>query len=242
MNLAIDVGNTRTKAGVFKGTELQEVYIDQTPRSLLQILERWPLKQGIISSVGRDHGPMISRLEGKIPIIQLTPSLAVPVSNHYRTPQTLGMDRLAAVVGAREINRETSNLVIDAGTSITYDLIDEKGNYQGGGISPGINLRFKSLNSYTSKLPLITDKSAEVPLIGTDTASSIRSGVLNGATAEIEGIIQRYLQKYPKLKVLLCGGDADFFESTLKPSIFVVPNLVLSGLNRILLYHVQEKG
>jgi type III pantothenate kinase len=130
-------------------------------------------------------------------------------------------------------------LVIDAGTCITYDFIDKNGVYQGGAISPGINLKLKALNTFTQKLPLIEFKN-EFVLIGQTTEESILSGVLNGTIAEIEGIIGYYSHSFSDLKTIICGGASNFFESKIKAPIFVVPELVLIGLNRILQYNVSK--
>ncbi len=239
MNLTVDQGNTRLKAGIFSGAELQKVLLDPSLDELRDLLKEINIDTAIISSVSQETGKLMELLRPASKVLELTPSLDVPVKNLYHSPQTLGMDRLAGVVGANELYAQEHCLVIDTGTSITYDLIDDQGNYQGGGISPGLHLRFKALNDHTSKLPLIDINEADVPLIGKDTQSSIRSGVLHGTTAEIEGMIRRYEQKFSNLKVLLCGGDAAFFESMLKASIFVVPHLVLIGLNSILMHHAK---
>jgi type III pantothenate kinase len=173
-------------------------------------------------------------------VIWLTSEIEVPVKNNYSTPHTLGMDRLAGVVGAFQLYPGTNCLVVDAGTTITCDFLDEEGHYQGGSITPGIDMRFKSLSEYTDKLPLVESDWDSPPFIGNNTEGSIRSGVLNGVVSEIEGIIRRYDHKFSNLKVIICGGDAQYFESRLKDSIFA-PHLVLIGLNSILMYHVQNK-
>jgi len=130
-------------------------------------------------------------------------------------------------------------LVIDAGTCITYDFVDANRNYQGGGISPGLNMRFRAVHTFTAKLPLVTPiKGAR--LIGDTTESSIQSGVVNGLLAEMEGIIRLYTEEFPGLRVILCGGDAGFFENQLKASIFASPELVLLGLNSILIHNVNH--
>lgn len=239
MNLAIDIGNTRTKIGIFSDGELKDLLVGSLVPLLTKVLKEVEIDQVIVSSVGDNARRTVTELTSGLKVLYFDADTQVPIKNLYHTPQTLGMDRLAGVVGARELFPEQPLLVIDAGTSITYDFLDHHGSYHGGGISPGIDLRFKSLHDYTSRLPLINSKSIDTPLIGQNTEMSIRSGVLNGATAEIEGIIRRYDHKFTTLKVLLCGGDATFFERTIKAPIFVVPHLVLIGLNRILLHHAQ---
>ena len=133
---------------------------------------------------------------------------------------------------------ETDILVIDAGTAITYDIITAEGNYLGGGISPGITMRYKALHTFTGRLPLL-DYYEDAQLIGDDTASSIHSGVLNGALAEMEGIIQSYQLVYPALKIILTGGDHNYFDKRLKIKTFAAPNLVLEGLNLILIFNIE---
>jgi type III pantothenate kinase len=146
------------------------------------------------------------------------------------------MDRIAGVAGAWSRKPEFCSLVIDIGTAITYDLIDEKGRYHGGGISPGLALRCRALHSFTARLPLVDHNIAlsSLPLVGHDTVSSIRSGVLHGTAAEIDGMIARYKAENPGCLVWLTGGDAALFAGCLKSQIFAAPNLVLEGLNSIL--------
>lgn len=236
--MVIDIGNTRTKVGIFQGTELMEVLIDPPLDALPECVEEKEIDKVIVASVGHDPQQIGKALKTEYCIV-LDHHTKVPVTNAYGSPSTLGMDRLAAVVGAQARFPQSNCLVIDAGTSITYDFIDAEANYHGGGISLGIDLRYRALNDHTQRLPLLSDKIPS-PLIGADTEGAIKSGVLNGVLAEIEGIIQRYEQKFPNLKVILCGGDAPFFESMVKAPIFVIPNLVLVGLNVILLHNVQK--
>ena len=240
MYLTLDRGNTRLKAAVFDHHEIQESWVDPSPQQLLEAVNQWSVTKAIISSVGGGEAALVRLLEPTVEVSVLTTQLAVPIRNLYQSPRTLGTDRLAAVVGAKTCHPGMNCLVIDAGTSITYDLLDETGSYHGGGISPGIDLRYQALNDYTNKLPLVNNKDPQSPLIGVDTESSISSGVLHGSASEIEGLIRRYGDKFPNLKVLMCGGDAAFFESMLKASIFVVPHLVLIGLNAILLHHAKD--
>jgi len=237
--MAIDIGNSRAKIGVFYGANLQEVLVDPKLEAINNQIERLQISNVIVSSVGTDPKIVTDKLANKVKMLVLDYRTRVPVTNTYASPKTLGMDRLAAVVGAQARFPNANCLVIDAGTTITYDFIDHKAQYIGGGISPGIDLRYKSLNSHTFRLPMLNNKS-KTPLIGNDTESAIRSGVVNGAVSEIEGIVRRYAQKYSNLQTVLCGGDAAFFESMIKAPIFVIPNLVLIGLNAILLYNVEQ--
>jgi type III pantothenate kinase len=143
------------------------------------------------------------------------------------------------VCGASYRYAEHACLVIDLGTCITYDYIDAEKNYRGGSISPGLHMRFKAMHTFTARLPLLEPAPDEIALTGTDTKQAMQSGVINGITCEIEGIIKEYRKKFGKLHVIFCGGDATFFENKIKESIFVTPELVLVGLNWILEYNVS---
>ena len=220
--------------------QLLSVLIDPDNNTLSKLVEDEAVDQVIVCSVSSDLSNF-ERETGLDQVTKLNPHLDIPIINKYHTPHTLGMDRLAVAAGANFLYPQEDCLVIDAGTTITYEFIDSGGNYLGGGISPGLDSRFRSLNQHTYQLPQVAASGSAVPLIGTDTESSIKSGVINGVIAEIEGIIRRYDEKFPNLKVVMCGGDAAFFDSKLKAPIFVNPHLVLIGLNSILLYHAQNK-
>ncbi len=166
----------------------------------------------------------------------MTSLTKVPLINRYKTPETLGKDRLALAVGAVTKFPGENILAIDAGTTITYEFITNNNEYLGGAISPGIKMRFKALNNFTGKLPLITEIETD-HLIGHDTKTSIQSGVLNGVIKEIDGIIDEYKNRFGALKVLVTGGDYIYFVKKLKNSIFATPNLVLEGLNKILIFN-----
>jgi len=170
--------------------------------------------------------------------IVLGPNLPIPIFNRYATPGTLGVDRLAAACGAWALFPNQDCLVVDIGTCINYEFISKTGEYHGGAISPGVVMRFESMHRLTAKLPNATPIES-APLIGSDTIQCLQSGVMNGVLEEIKGTIHRYNIEYPGIRVILCGGDAHFFENHLKPSIFVAPELVLMGLNSILLHNVN---
>lgn len=239
MNLAIDVGNTFIKAGIFEKGKLTSFHSALSEGELRTFSSEIKPEFIIVSSVGKNPDTVIALFPSVKKAFYLNPSTKLPLKNLYKTPQTLGMDRIAAAAGAAALFPDADKLVIDAGTCITYDFTDQFGQYHGGGISPGIDIRFKSLNTFTKKLPLV-DRKGDVNLIGSDTEESILSGVQNGVIAEVSGIIAQYREKYPGLKVIICGGDASFFESKIKETIFTVPELVLVGLNRILEYNVSE--
>lgn len=237
MNLVIDVGNTRIKAACFEEDRMEASYRFGSLHELQLELGTKHFQNVLISSVNQSQSDFdfIQPSEKKI---FLTPQLPLPIQNAYATPQTLGVDRLAAACGAYGQFPGKNCLVIDAGTCINYEFIDEGGTYWGGAISPGIDMRFKAMNTFTARLPLI-HRTDYADLIGNSTETCMQSGVMNGVLAEVESTIDRYREKYPSLVVLICGGDAPFFENRLKPTIFAAPDLVLKGLNRILRYNAS---
>ena len=238
MNLVIDYGNTTAKVGNFDQHVLSEKLTFSSHHQLQRYLSSVQIENCIISSVNIETSLISSWVRQTGQKFVLNPKLPLPIHNHYKTPDTLGVDRLAGVCGALELFPGENTLVIDAGTCITYDFIDGQKNYFGGSIAPGLSMRFKAVNTFTKKLPLV-ESTESPPLIGNSTESSIQSGVVNGLIAEIDGIINQYKQKYTDLRVILCGGDGRFFENKLKASIFAGPDLVLIGLNSILIYNVN---
>jgi len=235
MNLVIDCGNTRFKAAIFSGSILKEKYSFSSEVELKVFLNQQAFDFAVVSSVSLDGNQVMGWINSQQKFL-LSHLLPLPIQIQYRTPETLGVDRIAAVCGALDIFPGKDSLVIDTGTCITYDFMDREKNYMGGSISPGIGMRFEALHTFTKRLPLVS-KADQLELIGNTTENSIRSGVLNGVVAEVNGIIKRYRYSYPEVDVVLCGGDALFFENKMKPTIFAAPDLVLSGLNRILLHN-----
>jgi len=245
MNLVLDLGNTYGKIAVCEGTRVVEsaVYEKITSREVSYFQKRYQEIRGvIISSVVNDSREMIDYLGSMFAAcIELDHNTPIPLVNRYRTPDTLGYDRVAAAVGAYTIFPGRSVLVIDAGTAITCDVVTSGGEYLGGSISPGLDMRFKSLNRFTNRLPLLEPPS-EIPAgIGSTTREAIESGVVNGIRYELDGLIQATDQNYPQLQVVLTGGDANYFAGKLKSSIFVDQNLNLIGLNRILEHNAPEE-
>jgi type III pantothenate kinase len=239
MNLTVDQGNTFTKIAIFEGETLSQS-INKVPNNevVRQINSIMP-SHCIISSVRKLEGINVTELNKKIKCYILDHHTPLPIDNLYETASTLGMDRLAGVIGSRYFKPTGNNLVIDCGTCITYNLIDSENKYQGGSISLGLDMRFKALNNFTANLPLIENEN-DVELIGKSTKGAILSGVVNGIICEIEGIIARYQQRYAGLSVFLCGGGSKYFESKIRGTIFVTPELVLYGLNKILQYNVKN--
>lgn len=237
-NLAIDIGNTLTKIAVFKQNDL--VHFEHAPdtdaQTLLQLIEKYDVKRAIISSVRKRVEAWQEAVESKIETKYFSVDMTGGVKNQYKSPKTLGIDRLAAVIAAHRLFPGKNSVVIDAGTTITYDHVDAKGNYFGGSISPGLNMRYKALNYYTGGLPLLDADEQFSEDYGYDTASAIRSGVQNGLKYELFGFIKSYQASEPELNIILTGGDGIFFDTVLKNSIFAPyvknePYLVLKGLN-----------
>lgn len=248
MYLVLDRGNTRSKIAFYTRDEEVEMKVLETVSAsgLALLINEFearsggvPVLSGIYSSVVEDNEEVTSYLEQRMNLLVMGGDTPLPITNRYHTPDTLGHDRIAAAVAAARIFPGHNVLTIDAGTCITYDFINGQKEYLGGGIAPGISMRFKALHTFTSKLPLVSlDK--EIGLIGNSTDNSIRSGVFNGIVAEIDGIIERYSRDYPGLRIILTGGDANYFDRKLKNDIFAVPNLVLLGLKDILLYNAEK--
>lgn len=241
MNLCIDIGNTSIKVGVFEKNNLIKFFSGLDEKQLLDLLSKYSINYTILSSVRKDIDSLTQKLQQKTQLFILSYKLPIPIINHYKTPETLGVDRIAAVVGAKTLYSGYSCLVIDSGTCITYDFIDENANYLGGNISPGLQMRFDAMHHFTSKLPHFTDyKNLEVEFIGQSTREAMLSGAINGMTLEIEGVIEHFRVKNPKLMIIATGGDAFFFDKRIKEQIFVIQNLTLIGLNQILRYNVEE--
>ena len=237
MNVVVDYGNSSAKVGVFDHLELIDRHAFTDAIELRGFLENFSAVHFIISTVTEDAHTVSSWARHAKKKYILDATLPLPIQNKYATPHTLGVDRIAGVCGAHSLFPSSDCLVIDAGTCITYDVIDRSGGFLGGGISPGMRMRFQAVHTFTAKLPLINPVPLP-PLIGDSTETCIQSGIVNGLTAELNGIITQYQDKFDGLKVILSGGDTRFFENKLKGSIFAVPELVLGGLNSILNYNV----
>jgi len=233
MKLIIDIGNTLVKYAIFSSDEIVIIYKknDVEISFMQELIQKHHVNDVIISSV-RD------KVDGDFGIktLYLNHLTPLPITINYETPETLGNDRIANIVAASVLYPNKNILIIDAGTCITIDFIDQNKEYQGGRISPGIEMRYKSLHKYTSNLPKLTISNT-AQQIGKDTNSCIVSGVEKGVVAEIETIIDDFKNENEDLFVILTGGDTFFFENTLKNSIFADQNLVLKGLNEILKYN-----
>ena len=240
MNLVIDIGNTRTKFSLFNRGEIMiTVPVDEFLPEHVSLLknEHPSLSKVIVSSV-KDYSEQLKlKLKDEFDVfLNLDYSTKIPIENEYKSKETLGKDRIAAVVGANLLFPSENLLVIDAGTAITYDIVTKNNTYIGGNISPGIDMRFKALNKFTGKLPLVCLKN-EKQLYGVTTETAIRAGVQNGVIYEVDRTIDEFNASYHDLKIILTGGNTDFFDKKLKNSFFVNLNLVAIGLNRILEYN-----
>jgi type III pantothenate kinase len=242
VNIVIDQGNASAKVALFDKDKLMISFIFKHLRAeqMEKILNKYSPRYGILSAVA-DVSPAVTGLLSKRleQFIELDGQVSLPVEVMYRTPETLGKDRLAAVVGAQGIHPHSNLLVIDAGTALTCEFLDASGKYWGGNISPGMTTRFKSLKSSTGRLPLLNEQ-GDVPEIGYDTETAIRAGVVKGMIYEMDAYIDEYKLKYPGLFVFLTGGHSFYFETKLKNSTFADVNLVLRGLNRILNENVKN--
>ena len=242
LNLVVDIGNSRVKICVFDGDSIVFDTVSGTfdMLGLRLIKEKWNIENIIVSSVKGDRDGLKEMLnvnsKCSIVVDYLTPE---PIENLYETPSTLGIDRLAAAIGANYLQPCTDLLIVDAGTAITIDYVNSRNQYIGGNISPGLTTRFKALNYFTKQLPVVEVQN-EFPLVGKTTSSAILAGVELGLVYEIDGYIQDHIKRNSYAKTFITGGDAFFFEKNLKNTIFVEPFLVHKGLNRILNYNAFE--
>jgi type III pantothenate kinase len=232
--LCFDFGNTRMKCAVFAGKEIiaTEELTDSTPSSVQFLLDKYEPQASIISSVIDHDAAVEDLLRQKTKFHKLDHTSKYPITTPVGKPETIGADRLALCVAAVSLHPEQHNLVIALGSCITFNFINKFGEFLGGSISPGMEMRFKAMNQFTAKLPLV-EASADFPLVGYDTRTNMLSGVILGMAKEIDGIIDLYCAKYANFNVLLTGGDMGFFAPHLKNKIFAHPNLIFNGLYAI---------
>lgn len=240
MNLIVDIGNTLIKYAVFKNDQILHMETSKAhlfPSKINWLFKIYPrINHAIISSVGKPgHKEKdIVSLFCRVHILSRTSK--VPFKNSYATPGTLGMDRIALATAAFYQYPRRNALVIDAGTCITYDMVNDAGEYIGGAISPGLYMRYRAMHDQTQKLPLLEPKET-LDLIGNSTESSMHSGVINGATQEMDGFINQYRSRFQDLTVILTGGNTQFFAKRLKNSIFANSKFLVEGLNYLLEYN-----
>jgi type III pantothenate kinase len=240
-NLILDFGNTRFKAALFQGEELKEQWIVKRNNlnDILETIANKSINACIIASVRSDDVGLEHELQHHFPTIRLNSSTALPIQNAYKTPETLGYDRIAAAIGGWQRFPEHHVLAVVAGTCITYNLITADGKFMGGAIAPGLQMRAKAMHHFTQRLPEV-DLDGTLALPGYDTATSLRAGVITAAQAEIQGMQDFFSANYPELITVLGGGDATRLANGLKNDIFARPFLVREGLNCILNHHIAS--
>jgi len=240
-NLAIDIGNTRIKWGLFEEGQLLTTGITGLGdlEKLLEGPNNQALKNIILCNVGQElDAALKKRLRENFYFVYLDANTRLPFENAYQSPETLGKDRLAAIAGAYHIFPGHPVLVVDIGTAITFDYLSAEGRFEGGNISPGMDMRYQAMYLFTARLPL-PDASEPDFFWGSTTVTALQAGVVQGMLFELEGYIRWCNDMHPDFKILLTGGGADFFGKKLKSKIFVNHNLVLTGLNKILDYNVH---
>ena len=243
MILVIDVGNTRIKGAVFEGAILLEIFVFtkiELQKNIENILKNFEkVSDLVVSSVGDVEKLSFLAFDNVLKVHFISNTDPFPFQNKYATPQTLGIDRMVLAAGATLQFPNQNRLVIDAGTCVTYDFIDQDNNYLGGAITPGLRLRYESLHNYTAKLPLLALENPE-NLIGNSTSDSIHSGVVNGLVYEIDGFINEYRARYLNFIIILTGGDTDFLAKRLKNTIFANSNFLLESLNQTFQYKIKN--
>ncbi|HKL96397.1 MAG TPA: type III pantothenate kinase [Paludibacteraceae bacterium] len=239
MNLAIDRGNTATKIAVFDHrTLVYQTFIDVCDELQLAVFfEKYPITHVIYSSVVPTDQALLDFMVRKATFfVELTHTTKLPISLNYTTPTTLGRDRIAAMVGAWSLQPNKAAFVIDMGTCITYDFITAEGVFIGGNIAPGLAMRLKAMHLFTGNLP---ETELQIPsdYLGTSTQQAMLGGAYWGILNEIEGMVAKLKLNYHDFSTFLTGGTTKYFEKQIKNCTFAEPNLVLIGLNEILIYN-----
>jgi type III pantothenate kinase len=243
MELVIDIGNNYTKSALFHNGKITQQVIDDKGRmdNMYLLTKDAVVQSAIVSSVRPIGEELRDFLSAYDVLIHLSHETPLPIVLDYDTPSTLGRDRIAGVVGSTSLFPNQNTLVIDAGTCITYDFIDAEGTYRGGSISPGLSMRYQSLNNFTGALPLVEHQDPNM-LVGKSTEDSIRTGVFNGMVNEINGTIRRYKLEKSPLNLVICGGDAKKLLSGMEEEAIHEHDLVLIGLHKILIYNALQKN
>jgi type III pantothenate kinase len=234
VTLCFDFGNTRLKCAVFADREIQKIIVleNDSIETIQEIIQTYQPKKSILSSVINHNTGIEILLKEKTSFHKLDHHSKVPITTPVGKPDSIGADRLALSVAAVDLFPKKNNLVIGLGSAITYNFINKYNEFMGGGISPGMEMRFKALKTFTAKLPLVK-ADWNFPLVGYDTKTNILSGVIIGIAKEIEGTIEAYEETYDNFNVLLSGGDAQYFNRFLKKKIFADPDLIFKGLYAI---------
>lgn len=238
MNLCIDIGNTRIKIGVFdKGQMIHhDAFYTMPDAEVAKLINTYKIDRAISSSTRKTISAFEKRVRSKVNLLRLSHKTPIPIVNKYHTPETLGKDRLAVVIGCTKVYPNKNCLVIDAGTCITYDVIDAAGNYHGGNISPGLRMRAEAMDTLTSTLPLV-EPIYNQDYIGKSTKTAMQNGIVYGTLLEMQSFIAMIKADIGEINVIITGGDAPFFEDLLNSKIFVHSFLVLEGLDVIINYN-----
>ena len=236
MNLVVDIGNNFFKLGIFENSNLVFSFFDKNDKidvGIEKIIRGYSkITSALISNVSSIKiNDILNKLN--IKIYELDSTFIFPFKLNYKTPESLGNDRLALAAAATILFPNSNNLVIDAGTCITIDFIDNNNHFMGGSISPGVKMRYDSLNHYTANLPLLKNEN-NFNYPGDSTNASIHAGIIGGVSNEINGFIKQINSRNDKVNVILTGGDAKILSKTLKITIFANQNFILEGLNSIL--------
>ncbi len=244
MQLVIDVGNTRLKLALFENNELIKYHVCKNADELLtqKWLDQFTISNCILVTVVDKLDDFIKLLETRFPVLVYNNLVDTTLVNKYATPETLGGDRLVAAVAANHLFPNNNVLVVDVGTCIKYNFVDSEKTFLGGAISPGLRMRLKAINSFTARLPLLEVDDNYNDMVANTTNNNILAGATLGAVAEVNGFIELYEQRYDMLKVVLTGGDLNFFENRLKKSIFADAFLTLKGLNVILNHNLALRS
>jgi len=243
MILTIDVGNTRIKGAVFEGDILLENFVfmkTEVQKNIQNILKKYQKTTHlVVASVGDVEKQSFLEFSSILNIHFISHKDLFPFINRYETPHTLGIDRMVLAAGATLQFPNQNRLIVDAGTCVTYDFVDQNDNYLGGAIAPGLRLRYEALHDFTAKLPLLTLENPK-HFIGKSTSESIHSGVVNGLVYEIDGFINQYKSQYSNFIIILTGGDAEFLANRLKNTIFANSNFLLESLNQTFQYKIKN--
>ncbi len=243
VNICIDWGNTNVKAAIFNNDTIQKQFTfsaEDAMGKVTDIMNQYQPVKAIICSVVKQSGEVESLVRSKInSTVVLDANTNLPIYNGYLSADTLGPDRLALVCAAHALHPGKNNLVISAGTCVTYNFVTKNKMFRGGAISPGLQMRLNAMHSFTGKLPQV-DMEGELIMLGYDTATCMRSGAAYGIAFEIDGMVNEYAATQPDFNAILTGGDAPFFASKIKSKIFADPDLLLKGLNLILNHNVSS--
>ncbi len=246
MNLIVDIGNTRTKIAFFENNELVEKAIleNGTLGELSAATAGLAIDGAILSATGLDTEGVENFLNQHYPFVRFDHTTPIPIKNKYKTPETLGKDRLAAVIAAKMMFPKDNCLVIDAGTCLTYNFVTANNMFIGGNITPGLTMRLKAMHHFTAKLPEIerhTEGVEFMDILGTTTETAVRIGAQVGVLAEVEGFVARFIRNFGKIKVVLTGGDGEFLmKHVVLSERYFERHLVLEGLNQILNFNLKK--